>query len=155
MRPIRVYQLQREFSMEMGADCVLDVLSDFRGPTPTEALVTECHKDKISAPATTYKKLSLLKAKGLVRECNHPSDRDQRKTWIEITEKGLEYLTAWEGDMYEVPQLSNAKTEVEETRVIEENPRWTKRRRVCKNCGFTLWTVEMPAEDVVVKEGNT
>jgi hypothetical protein len=21
-----------------------------------------------------------------------------------------------------------------------------------KNCGFTLWTVEMPAEDVVVKE---
>jgi transcriptional regulator NrdR family protein len=47
-----------------------------------------------------------------------------------------------------------AKTEVEETRVIEENPRWTKRRRVCKNCGFTLWTVEMPAEDVVVKEEN-
>jgi hypothetical protein len=23
---------------------------------------------------------------------------------------------------------------------------------VAKNCGFTLWTVEMPAEDVVVKE---
>jgi transcriptional regulator NrdR family protein len=54
-----------------------------------------------------------------------------------------------------------AKTEVEETRVIEENPRWTKRRRVCKHCGFTLWTVEMPrrdevekfiSEDVVVKE---
>jgi transcriptional regulator NrdR family protein len=45
-----------------------------------------------------------------------------------------------------------AKTEVEETRVIEENPRWTKRRRVCKNCGFRLWTIEMPAEDVVVKE---
>ena len=47
------------------------------------------------------------------------------------------------------------KTEVEETRVLPENPRWTKRRRVCKNCGFTLWTVEMPAEDVVVKEKNT
>jgi transcriptional regulator NrdR family protein len=44
------------------------------------------------------------------------------------------------------------KTKVEETRVLPENPRWTKRRRVCKNCGFTLWTVEMPAEDVVVKE---
>jgi hypothetical protein len=40
MRPIRVYQLQREFSMEMGADCVLDVMSDFRGPAPTEALVS-------------------------------------------------------------------------------------------------------------------
>jgi transcriptional regulator NrdR family protein len=47
------------------------------------------------------------------------------------------------------------KTKVEETRVLLENPRWTKRRRVCKNCGFTLWTVEMPAEDVVVKEENT
>jgi transcriptional regulator NrdR family protein len=44
------------------------------------------------------------------------------------------------------------KTQVEETRVLPENPRWTKRRRVCKHCGFTLWTIEMPAEDVVVKE---
>jgi transcriptional regulator NrdR family protein len=41
-----------------------------------------------------------------------------------------------------------AKTEVAETRIIEENPRWIKRRRVCKHCGFKLWTVEMPAEDV-------
>ena len=46
------------------------------------------------------------------------------------------------------------KTEVAETRVIEENPRWTKRRRVCKHCGFKLWTVEMPAEDVYVEEEN-
>ena len=44
------------------------------------------------------------------------------------------------------------KTQVEETRVLPENPRWTKRRRVCKHCGFTLWTIEMPAEDVVVNE---
>ena len=47
------------------------------------------------------------------------------------------------------------KTQVAETRVLPENPRWTKRRRVCKNCGLKLWTVEMPAEDVVVKEENT
>jgi transcriptional regulator NrdR family protein len=44
------------------------------------------------------------------------------------------------------------KTRVEETRVLPETHRWTKRRRVCKNCGLKLWTVEMPAEDVVVKE---
>jgi transcriptional regulator NrdR family protein len=44
------------------------------------------------------------------------------------------------------------KTEVAETRVIEENSRWTKRRRVCKHCGFKLWTVEMPVEDVYVEE---
>jgi DNA-binding PadR family transcriptional regulator len=105
MRPIRVYQLQQEFGMEMGADCVLDVMSDFRGPVPTEALVAECRKDKVSAAATTYKKLALLKSKGLVQEYKHPNDRDQRKTWIEITKKGLEYLNAWEGDMYEVPRL--------------------------------------------------
>ena len=107
MRPISVHQLQQDFGMEMGADCVLDVLSDFRGPTPTESLVRECHKDKISAPATTYKKLSVLKAKGFVREHKHPEDRDQRKTWIEITDKGLEYLTAWEGDIYEVPKMQS------------------------------------------------
>jgi len=107
MRPIRVYQLQQEFGLEMGADCVLDVLSDFRGPTPTESLVRECHKDKISAPATTYKKLSILKAKGFVREHDHPNDRDQRKTWIEITEKGLKYLNAWEGATNEMPQVPN------------------------------------------------
>jgi transcriptional regulator NrdR family protein len=44
------------------------------------------------------------------------------------------------------------KTEVAETRVVAENPRWTKRRRVCKQCDFKLWTVEMPAEDVYVEE---
>lgn len=44
------------------------------------------------------------------------------------------------------------KTEVAETRVIEENPRWTKRRRVCKQCSQTLWTVEMPVEDVYVED---
>jgi transcriptional regulator NrdR family protein len=44
------------------------------------------------------------------------------------------------------------KTKVEETRVLPENPRWTKRRRVCKNCGFTLWDCRDAAEDVVVKE---
>ena len=46
------------------------------------------------------------------------------------------------------------KTEVAETRVVAENPRWTKRRRVCTKCGFKLWTVEMPAEDVYVEEEN-
>jgi transcriptional regulator NrdR family protein len=48
-----------------------------------------------------------------------------------------------------------AKTEVEETRVIEENPRWTKRRRVCKNCGFTAVDGRRcPLKNVVVKEVN-
>jgi transcriptional regulator NrdR family protein len=46
-----------------------------------------------------------------------------------------------------------AKTQVAETRVLPENPRWTKRRRIC-TCGFTLWTIEMPAEDVVIEEGE-
>jgi transcriptional regulator NrdR family protein len=45
-----------------------------------------------------------------------------------------------------------AKTEVKETRVLLENPRWTKRLRVCQKCGYRLWTIEMPAEDVVFGE---
>jgi transcriptional regulator NrdR family protein len=46
----------------------------------------------------------------------------------------------------------HTKTEVKETRVLLENPRWTKRLRVCQKCGYRLWTIEMPAEDVVVEE---
>lgn len=97
MRPIRVYYQQKEYGMDMGADCVLDTLSDFSGPVPTEKLVAECKKDRIAAPATTYKKLSLLKAKGFVVDYTHPEDRDQRKSYIHITEKGLQYLNRWEG----------------------------------------------------------
>ena len=44
------------------------------------------------------------------------------------------------------------KTEVMETRVIQENERWIKRRRICRRCATQIWTVEMPAEDVVVPE---
>jgi transcriptional regulator NrdR family protein len=46
----------------------------------------------------------------------------------------------------------NHKTEVLETRVIDAQPRWIKRRRQCRSCAYLIWTVEMPAEDVVVKE---
>ena len=97
MRPIKVYYQQKDNGMDMGADCVLDVLSDFSGPVPTEKLVRECHKDKISAPATTYKKLALLKTKGFVLDYVHPEDKDQRRSYIHITEKGLQYLHKWEG----------------------------------------------------------
>jgi transcriptional regulator NrdR family protein len=43
-------------------------------------------------------------------------------------------------------------TKVKETRVIPEQPRWSKRRRLCLECGHQFWTIEMPAEDVVVSE---
>ena len=97
MRPIRVHQLQSERGLDLGCDCVLDVLSDYRDPIPTETLVKECHKDRISAPATTYKRLSLLKIKGLVADYTHPTDTDARKSYIHITKAGLGYLEAWEG----------------------------------------------------------
>jgi len=44
------------------------------------------------------------------------------------------------------------KTEVMETRVMPEQERWIKRRRLCRSCNTQLWTVEMPAEDVVVPD---
>ena len=46
------------------------------------------------------------------------------------------------------------KTEVMETRVMPEQERWSKRRRKCLSCEHIFWTVEMPAEDVVLKEEN-
>lgn len=48
------------------------------------------------------------------------------------------------------PNCNNEYTRVKETRVIEENPQWVKRRRMCPNCEHQFWTVEMPAEDVVI-----
>lgn len=48
------------------------------------------------------------------------------------------------------PNCENPITRVKETRVIAEQPRWSKRRRVCTECAYTFWTVEMPAEDVEI-----
>jgi transcriptional regulator NrdR family protein len=48
------------------------------------------------------------------------------------------------------PNCNNEYTRVKETRVIDENPQWSKRRRICPNCEHQFWTVEMPAEDVVI-----
>lgn len=50
------------------------------------------------------------------------------------------------------PNCEHDYTKVKETRLIEEHPRWSKRRRVCPECNYQFWTVEMPAEDVVIKE---
>jgi hypothetical protein len=97
MRPIRVFQIQTKHKMDMGCDCVLDLLSDYRDPIPTETLVAECHKEKIAAPATTYKRLGILKGKGFVADYTHPTDHDRRKSYIVLTKLGLGYLQSWEG----------------------------------------------------------
>jgi Fe2+ or Zn2+ uptake regulation protein len=78
-------------------DCVLDLLSDFPKPTPTQTIVDECAKDKVSSPATTHKKLGQLKKLGFVREVKHDNDKDGRKCYIQVTEQGMKYLTDWEG----------------------------------------------------------
>jgi transcriptional regulator NrdR family protein len=49
------------------------------------------------------------------------------------------------------PSCEHHYTKVKETRVIEEQPRWSKRRRVCPECDHMFWTIEMPAEDVNIE----
>lgn len=97
MRPLRVLTLQKEHKMDFVSDCVLDLLSDFPKPTPTQTIVDECGKDKIASAATTHRKLALLKQRGFVAEHTHPSDKDGRKCYINITSKGMLYLNEWEG----------------------------------------------------------
>jgi DNA-binding PadR family transcriptional regulator len=97
MRPLRVLNFQREHEMDFVADCVLDLLSDFPKPTPTQTIVDECNKDKVSAPATTHKKLNMLKRLGLVDVHKHLHDNDGRKCYVTVSKKGLEYLNSWEG----------------------------------------------------------
>lgn len=97
MRPLKVLELQRSIGLDFGADCVLDLLSDYPNMTPTQTIVDECLKDKVASPTTTHKKLALLKKVGLVKEVKHPTDKDQRKCYIMLTPKGMEYLNKWEG----------------------------------------------------------
>jgi DNA-binding MarR family transcriptional regulator len=97
MRPLRVLSLHQERGMDFVADCVLDLLSDYPKATPTQTIVDECLKDKVSSPATTHKKLNQLKKLGLVEEYAHPDDKDARKRYIKVSAEGMKYLTQWEG----------------------------------------------------------
>ena len=97
MRPLRVLSLQKEHELDFVADCVLDLLSDYPKATPTQTIVDECLKDKVSSPATTHKKLNHLKKIGFVEAVDHATDRDRRKCYIRVTSAGMSYLTSWEG----------------------------------------------------------
>lgn len=96
MRPLRVLSLQKDHGLDFVADCVLDLLSDYPKATPTQTIVDECAKDKVSSPATTHKKLNQLKKMGFVEVVDHHADKDKRKCYIRVGSKGMEYLTQWE-----------------------------------------------------------
>ena len=96
MRPLKVLKHQTLHGMDFVADCVLDLISDYTNITPTQVIIDECLKDKVSSQGTTHRKLALLKSLGLVAEHVHPSDGDGRKCFIKVTEKGLRYLITWE-----------------------------------------------------------
>ena len=96
MRPIRVIALQQEHNLDLICVGVLDVLSDFTKPTPTQALIEACQQDKISTPATTHKKIAELKAKKWIQEVKHPTDNDGRKCYIQISPAGMAFLQKWE-----------------------------------------------------------
>jgi hypothetical protein len=97
MRPLKVFALQQASAMDFVSDCVLDLLSDFPKPTPTQTIVDECAKDKVSSAATTHKKLNLMKKLGFVDVHTDHKDKDGRKCFITVSKKGLEYLNQWEG----------------------------------------------------------
>ncbi len=77
MRPLRVLSLQKDNETDFVADCVLDLLSDFPKATPTQTIVEECNKYKVSSP----------------------DDKDGRKCYIKVSSKGMEYLNKWEGTL--------------------------------------------------------
>ena len=97
MRPIRVIALQQQHDVDLVCVGVLDVLSDFQGMIPTQKLIDACHHDKISTPATTHKKIAVLKAKKWIKETKNPDDNDGRKCFIMLTQAGMDFLKAWEG----------------------------------------------------------
>lgn len=52
------------------------------------------------------------------------------------------------------PECGNTYTKVKDTRLMEEQTRWTKRRRYCFECETTFWTIELPAEDLDISSGE-
>ena len=46
------------------------------------------------------------------------------------------------------PSCDNDYTKVKETRLVEDYPRWIKRRRVFLKCDTQFWSVELPMEDL-------
>lgn len=52
------------------------------------------------------------------------------------------------------PECEHEYTKVKETRMVVEYTRWTKRRRVCLECGHQFWTVEMPMSDLNNLQGE-
>ena len=93
MRPIKVLELQNIKGVDLIATCVLDVLSDFKKPIHTQALVDECSQDSVSSPATTNRKIHLLKSKKLI---DSKFIKDKRQILIQVSIMGLKYLNQWE-----------------------------------------------------------
>lgn len=41
-----------------------------------------------------------------------------------------------------------------QTRIASQSPTWTRRRRVCDNCGFRTTTIEMPVSDLTLEQAE-
>jgi hypothetical protein len=93
MRPIKVLELQNKHEVDLIATCVLDVLSDFKGSVSTQTLVDECSQDGVSSPATTNRKISLLKGKNFI---DSKFIKDKRQILIKVSSTGMNYLKEWE-----------------------------------------------------------
>jgi transcriptional regulator NrdR family protein len=46
------------------------------------------------------------------------------------------------------PNCQHNYTKVFETRTLPEQPRWTKRRRLCPQCQTQFFSIELPATDL-------
>lgn len=98
MRPLDVLALQSKHKLDFTAVCVLDLIGDFTGIVSTDMVVEECLKDKISSPATTFRKLTQLKKLNFVSVEQHPTHKDRRKKYLAVTSKGHAYLKKWGGE---------------------------------------------------------
>ena len=86
-------ELQNKHEVDLIATCVLDVLSDFKGSVSTQTLVDECSQDGVSSPATTNRKISLLKGKKFI---DSKFIKDKRQILIKVSPIGMNYLKEWE-----------------------------------------------------------
>lgn len=96
MTPIDLHRYHQQHSTDLISDCVLDVIASFKQATTTQKIVDYCSETGLSSPATTHKKIGVLKQLGLIESVNQAQDTDRRKNYLRTTDHGAKYLRGWE-----------------------------------------------------------
>ena len=95
MKPLDIIKHYSNSKLDLIADGILQTIYNMGEPKTTQEIVLKCHEDKVASHATVFHKMAVLKDMKLIANYRHHKDLDTRKKWIQITNKGTDYLNGW------------------------------------------------------------